>query len=74
MFTKATRSAAVGASRSTPAPAPPPAPARVTFDVPAVSAPSPDRARGVFDTLLVRDGHTVDLDSHLDRLVRDVRP
>ena len=64
--------AAVGATRSTPAPAPPPAPTRVTFDVPAASAPSPDRARGVFDTLLVRDGHPVDLDSHLDRLVRDV--
>ena len=40
--------------------------------MPAASAPTLDRARGVFDTLLVRDGAPVDLDSHVDRLVRDV--
>jgi para-aminobenzoate synthetase/4-amino-4-deoxychorismate lyase len=63
--------AAVGATRSTTAA--PRAPARrpPTFDVPAAEAPSLDRGRGVFDTLLVRDGRPVDLEAHLDRLVRD---
>jgi len=63
---------AVGASRSTTAPAPPPRPGPPAYDVPALSAPGPDPVLGVFDTLLVRDGRAVDLDSHLDRLVRDV--
>ncbi len=64
--------AAVGATRSTPSSAVPPAPEREPFVVPAASAPSLDRARGVFDTLLVRDGVPVDLDAHVGRLVRDV--
>ena len=64
--------AAVAATRSTSSPAARPPAEQPRFDVPAASAPAPEHERGVFDTLLVRDGAAVDLDSHLDRLVRDV--
>ena len=50
------------------------APRRPTrFQAPLATGRRPDPARGVFETLLVRDGVPVNLEAHLDRLARSVR-
>ncbi|MEH3034072.1 MAG: aminodeoxychorismate synthase component I [Aeromicrobium erythreum] len=60
---------AVGGTLAEPAPA-------VTVAAPSAPTPPPaatDAARGVFTTVLVEDGHAVDLDAHLARLDASVR-
>jgi para-aminobenzoate synthetase/4-amino-4-deoxychorismate lyase len=50
-----------------------PPPVEVVPDAAVVAAPRPDETLGVYDTLLVHDGHVVDLDAHLARLDASVR-
>ncbi len=64
--------AAVGATRSTTAPPPPAREATARPDVAVVAGERPDRALGVFDTLLVRDGEPVALADHVARLADSV--
>jgi para-aminobenzoate synthetase/4-amino-4-deoxychorismate lyase len=64
--------AAIGSRRTGPAPAPPsPGAGPAPLPLPR-PGDLPDAVRGVFDTLLVRDGLAVDLPAHLDRLAHSV--
>jgi para-aminobenzoate synthetase / 4-amino-4-deoxychorismate lyase len=64
--------AALGSRRTGPASAPLPATARPAPAPLPRPDDLPDAGRGVFDTLLVRDGLAVDLPAHLDRLAHSV--
>jgi para-aminobenzoate synthetase/4-amino-4-deoxychorismate lyase len=65
--------AAVGANRSTTSPSPPPRGTPEVRDITDAAGPPPDPTLGVFDTLLVRDRHPVNLTAHLERLIASVR-